>query len=159
MVKLNACKKNNLCVDCKDKKCLGAGKIESDCPKYYCDNPNGHDCAKCEFIKQYQKDMREQYEAEKKKKYAFWRYDVAPFVLCGEVLEIREDGGVYVKGYDQNMTSYFRKEAIIAIMGHDDAMKYKKKLEKAKEDYDKAVKESNERFEKLKKKIEKHDER
>lgn len=97
--------------------------------------------------------------AEKEKKYAFWQYDVAPFVLCGEVLEIREDGGVYVKGYDQNMTSYFSKDAIIAIMNYDDATKYKKKLEKAKEDYDKAVKESNEKFKKLKKKIEKHDER
>ena len=69
MVELGECKKNNLCVDCKNKKCLGAGDIESDCPKYHCDNPNGHDCAKCEFMKQYQKDMREQYEAEKKIKH------------------------------------------------------------------------------------------
>ena len=84
---------------------------------------------------------------------------MASFVLWGEVLEIREEGGVYVKGYDKNMTSYFRKEAIIAIMNYEDAMKYKKKLENAKKDYDKAVKESNEKFKKLKKKIEKHDER
>ena len=58
-MEIKICKRNNLCVDCDNKKCLHAGDIMADCPKYRCDAPN-HDCENCEFIKQYQKDFRKE---------------------------------------------------------------------------------------------------
>lgn len=33
------------------------------------------------------------------KLYAFWKYDLFPYVLGGEVVEMRDDGRVLVKGY------------------------------------------------------------
>lgn len=63
MFEMSLCNKNMLCVDCNDTKCLGAGEIISDCPKYHCDRESGHinDCETCNFIKQFQKNMRKEY--------------------------------------------------------------------------------------------------
>lgn len=59
-MKLSECKRDNLCVDCDSKTCLRAGDIMADCPKYHCDNTKGiQECANCDFIKDYQKSMRE----------------------------------------------------------------------------------------------------
>ena len=59
MLRLSDCKKDGLCVDCKDEECLLSGKIMSDCSKYDCDNKRLYDCEHCDFIKQYQKNFRE----------------------------------------------------------------------------------------------------
>ena len=54
---IGECQRDNLCVDCDDAECAGAGRIEADCPKYKCDHLTG-DCNNCAFIKAYQEDMR-----------------------------------------------------------------------------------------------------
>lgn len=59
MHNLLSCEKDVLCVDCKDEDCLLSGKTMSDCPKYDCDNKPLYDCEHCDFIKQYQKNFRE----------------------------------------------------------------------------------------------------
>ncbi len=53
---IKTCENENLCVDCKDKECIFAGKIESDCPIYQCNHRC--ECEDCDFIKQFQKEMR-----------------------------------------------------------------------------------------------------
>ena len=63
-LKLSECTKNNLCVDCESKTCLHAGKLIADCPKYYCDREGDfyEDCESCEFLKEFQREMRAQYD-------------------------------------------------------------------------------------------------
>ena len=59
-MRLRDCNKGAiLCVDCKDEECMLSGKAMSDCPKYDCDNEPLYDCDNCDFIKQYQKKVRE----------------------------------------------------------------------------------------------------
>lgn len=58
-MRIAECKKQNLCIDCEDENCFLARKIESDCPKHTCLN---YDCKNCDFIKDYQKTMRAEYE-------------------------------------------------------------------------------------------------
>ena len=60
-IEIKECTRNNLCVDCDDKKCSRKGDIEQDCPKYRCDNKNRHDCNNCQFMRQYVTDMRKKY--------------------------------------------------------------------------------------------------
>ena len=36
---INECKRNNLCVDCDNTRCIFQGKKASDCPKWKCDRP------------------------------------------------------------------------------------------------------------------------
>ena len=55
MFTLKPCYRKNLCVDCDDPNCAHAGNIEADCPKWKC---GSEDCENCEFIKEFQKDMR-----------------------------------------------------------------------------------------------------
>lgn len=62
MLTLRECKRDNLCVDCDDPECLGAGDIGADCPKWVCDNPKGYNCEDCDFILEYQKAMRNKEE-------------------------------------------------------------------------------------------------
>lgn len=70
------------------------------------------------------------------KLYAFWKYDSPPYLLGGEVIKIREeDGGVFVKGYDKHMSSYFAKEAIVTIVPYKEGIKLHKKLKKAEKRY------------------------
>ena len=63
-ITMSECKRNNLCIDCDDTKCWLAGKLISDCPHYHCIRPAKHieDCEHCEFLKQYQEDMRRYYK-------------------------------------------------------------------------------------------------
>lgn len=59
MLEMKECKRDNLCVDCDDERCLHAGQAIADCPKYHCDNPNGiQECDKCDFLKEFQDTMR-----------------------------------------------------------------------------------------------------
>lgn len=51
MLKIRLCTRDNLCVDCDNEKCIGAGQIESDCPKWICTEAG--DCENCTFIKDY----------------------------------------------------------------------------------------------------------
>lgn len=67
--------------------------------------------------------------------YAFWKYDSPPYVLGGEVLQIRKDGGVFVKGYDRYISSYFKKGAIMAIMPYEEGVKLHEKLNNAERKY------------------------
>jgi hypothetical protein len=60
-VKISECYRKNLCVDCDNTECLHCGDTMADCPKYGCDNNKQDDCEHCDFIKQYQTEMREQY--------------------------------------------------------------------------------------------------
>lgn len=62
MLNLSVCNRDNLCVDCDSEKCILAGEIMSDCPKYHCDNDMIHDCEHCEFIRELQEEMREKNE-------------------------------------------------------------------------------------------------
>lgn len=55
---LEQCNRTNLCVDCDDTECMYYGQTMADCPKYGCDNYRLYDCKNCDFIKQYQKEMR-----------------------------------------------------------------------------------------------------
>ena len=59
MLSFEECKRDNLCVDCDDEKCLHAGKAMSDCPKYTCDNKIMHDCTNCEFLKDFTQKYKE----------------------------------------------------------------------------------------------------
>ena len=60
MLIFKECKRNNLCVDCDNDKCVLKGKKSSDCPKYRCDRPNEeqYKCDSCRFIDGYIDEMR-----------------------------------------------------------------------------------------------------
>lgn len=53
---LEVCTKTCFCKDCTDEKCLRAGEMVSDCPKYVCDNEDA-DCENCTFLKDYYAEM------------------------------------------------------------------------------------------------------
>ena len=81
------------------------------------------------------------------KLYAFWRYDIPPYALGGEVLKIREDnGGVYVKGYDRYMSTYFSENTIIAIVPYKEGVKLQKKLDKVAKAYRKTIEAAKKRL-------------
>ena len=63
-IKMSLCECDNLCVDCDNDKCWGAGHIISDCTKYHCDRKGKsfEDCKSCSFIKKFQKEQREYYK-------------------------------------------------------------------------------------------------
>lgn len=65
--------------------------------------------------------------------YAFWKYDVPPFLLGGEVEEVLEDGYVVIKG----RTSYKFKPVIIIPL--EKGIKLHKRLNKAEAKYRKAI--------------------
>lgn len=82
------------------------------------------------------------------KMYAFWKYDIPPFLLGGEVKEIQEDGCVSVVGY----TSRFKPVLIVPI---EKGIKLQKKLDKANAKYKKVVANATEDLRALVKKISK----
>ena len=59
MFTLNRCTRPNLCIDCDDPDCRHAKDPGADCPKYTCDS---EDCDRCEFIKEFQEDMRKEFK-------------------------------------------------------------------------------------------------
>lgn len=63
------------------------------------------------------------------KYYAFWKYDVAPFMLGGEVDEFLSDGRVRVNGY----TGYIFTP--ILVVPEDKGIEIKEKLKEAEEIY------------------------
>lgn len=56
MVKISKCTRDNFCVDCDNEKCLNAGKVESDCPKWKCTEDG--DCENCTFMKEYYAELK-----------------------------------------------------------------------------------------------------
>lgn len=65
--------------------------------------------------------------------YAFWKYDTPPYLLGGEVIEVREDGYVTIEGH----AGYkFKPVSIVPI---EKGIKLQKKLNKAETKYKKAV--------------------
>lgn len=67
------------------------------------------------------------------KLYAFWKYDIPPFLLGGEVEEVLEDGCVIIKG----RTGYKFKPVIIVPL--EKGIKLHKKLNKAEAKYRNAM--------------------
>ena len=67
-ISMRECTRNNLCVDCDNERCWFHGNLIADCPKWRCDRQPGfiEDCETCEFLKEYQKDMREYYDGKAK---------------------------------------------------------------------------------------------
>ena len=65
-ISMSECTRNNLCVDCDNERCWFHGQLIADCPKYRCDRPPelSEDCESCAFLKEYQKIMRGEREAE-----------------------------------------------------------------------------------------------
>lgn len=61
------------------------------------------------------------------KLYAFWKYDMPPYLLGGEVEEVK-DNMVRVKGY----TGWFKTIKIVSL---EKGIKLQKKLNKAKAKY------------------------
>lgn len=67
--------------------------------------------------------------------YAFWKNDLPPFALGGKVLAITDDGDVFVKGYDQYMSSCFKKEYIIAIVPEEEGKAIHERLRTLEREY------------------------
>ena len=66
-ITMSECTRKNTCYDCDNKSCLHQGDKGADCPKYKCDNPNGvQNCENCEFIDDFIKEMRDEYEKFRK---------------------------------------------------------------------------------------------
>jgi len=67
-IEIGLCDRKNLCIDCDNTRCGHCGQLLADCPKYRCDRPPGliEDCGTCEFLQEYQKDMREYYDGKAK---------------------------------------------------------------------------------------------
>lgn len=59
MVTITECTRTNFCADCDDPHCIHAGDVEADCPKWECDNDPIIDCERCEFLKEYKKEVTE----------------------------------------------------------------------------------------------------
>ena len=59
-VQIRECKRDNLCVDCDNKKCWHAGELIADCPLYRCNREGNlnEDCESCELLKQIHTDRR-----------------------------------------------------------------------------------------------------
>lgn len=70
------------------------------------------------------------------KMYAFWKYDLPPYLLGGEVEEIRPDGVARIKGY----TGWFRTVKIVPL---EKGIKLQKKLNKAKAKYMKVTQQAD----------------
>lgn len=64
-----------------------------------------------------------------KKLYAFWKYDLFPYVLGGEVTDINDDGLVYIESYQAR----FRP---ILILPFEKGKKINQEIEKIKNSYD-----------------------
>lgn len=71
------------------------------------------------------------------KLYAFWKYDVPPYLLGGEVIEVREDGYVTVVGH----TGCKFKPVLIVPL--EKGIKLQKKLNEAEAKYRKSVDTAN----------------
>lgn len=89
--------------------------------------------AEGEEYKQISKEFGVEYAT---KLYAFWKYDLPPYLLGGEVEEIRPDGITKIKGY----TGLFKPVKIVPL---EKGIKLHKKLKKAYAKYAKTVEEAN----------------
>ena len=57
MVDFSECTRKSFCVYCDDPDCIHAGDVGADCPKWKCDNTPMMDCERCEFLKEYKREM------------------------------------------------------------------------------------------------------
>ena len=57
MVTITECTRPNFCADCDDPHCIHAGDVAADCPKWKCDNDPIMDCERCEFLKEYKREV------------------------------------------------------------------------------------------------------
>ncbi len=76
----------------------------------------------------------------KQKLYAFWSYDLCPYMLGGEVERFADDGMIVAKGY-QGMK--FKPLAILPDKAGKEALKFLKKI---RADYDKAEKDLKKKY-------------
>lgn len=53
-VQIHECHRNNLCIDCDNKRCWHSGELIADCPMYKCNREGDffEDCESCELLKQ-----------------------------------------------------------------------------------------------------------
>jgi hypothetical protein len=66
---------------------------------------------------------------------AFWKYDLFPYVVAGEIDGFDSSGSAIWKG-----TGYsIHRQSIIAIVPYKDGLRYQKKLEHWKEKYKKDI--------------------
>ena len=70
--------------------------------------------------------------------YAFWNYDICPFMLGGEVKEIRPNGYVVIKGY---MGMSFKPIAILPDQAGLDALKKIKDYQQQASELERSIKE------------------
>lgn len=75
--------------------------------------------------------------------YAFWKYDLPPYALGGEVLAFHNSGGVFIKGYDNHMTTFFLKQSLIAVMDYETGCQFQKALDMQKTIYDNFLQQAN----------------
>lgn len=66
----------------------------------------------------------------KKKLFAFWRYDQFPYVLCGPIMDMRDDGCVTVDGYGKGY--WF---APFKILPEESGRELRAKLTQLEDDY------------------------
>lgn len=52
MLTMTECHRTNLCIDCDDQHCSGAGVPEADCPLWVCKHPE-LECKDCDILKEY----------------------------------------------------------------------------------------------------------
>lgn len=83
--------------------------------------------------------------AQNEKLYAFWKYDVPPYLLGGEVKEIK-NGYVYPVGYNGGFKA-------VKIVPFEKGIKLQKKLNKAFAHYRETVNEANAELKETVKKI------
>lgn len=82
-----------------------------------------------------------------KKQMAFWKYDIFPYCLCGEVIDMNDKGAVETKNFGSG--HWFKP---FLILPFEAGKKIKSKLDKIEGEYDEAKKMLHETY---KKKLEK----
>jgi len=87
------------------------------------------------------------FKIEEQKLYAFWKYDLCPYMLGGEVEAMRPNGRVIIKGY-RGMS--FKPIGILPDETGADALGY---LNRLREKYNKEEKELKDRYRKYAQRI------
>ena len=89
----------------------------------------------------------------RKKLYAFFIHDKPPYMLGGNVINIRDNGNVSIDGYDvyrdENGDYKFvdiTRNAIVAIVSKDEGLRLQKKLDRAEKRYNSKVQKAKEKY-------------
>lgn len=59
MLTMTECHRTNLCIDCDDPHCSGAGNAEADCPLWVCKHPDTR-CEDCDILREYVEAYRKE---------------------------------------------------------------------------------------------------